>query len=79
MGSILQCEDTYPDFASCRKWYSTFKDSLTRWLEGDHAAMEELGAQTPVKHWLARILRHKLALYEKYNSIGNMIAARQRS
>ncbi len=75
--SILQCEDTYPDFASCQRWYASFKAGLTGWLEGDRDAMKDLGDVTPAKHWLVRMLRHKLELHEKYNQIGNMIVARR--
>jgi hypothetical protein len=71
--TILQCEDTYPDMESCREWYSSFMASLTEWLAGNAEAMPELGAATPVKHWLARILRHKLDLYERHDSFGKLV------
>jgi len=72
---ILQCEDTYPNFISYQKWYSSFMQSLTDWLDGDPQASGELGNMTPIKHWLVRILRHKLQLYEKHDPFGNMIGA----
>ena len=77
--SILQCEDTYPDIASYKRWYTLFMSSLTALLEGNRKALSELGDITPVKHWLVRILRHKLQLYEKYDNfakLGNLIGAR---
>jgi hypothetical protein len=74
--SILQCEDTYPDVVSHQKWYNAFMSSLTYWLSGDSQALCELGDMAPVKHWLARIVRHKLRLYEKHDPFGNMIGAR---
>ncbi len=67
--SILQCEDTYPDIVSYKKWYSSFMFSLTGWLARNQDAMRELGDITPVKHWLVRILRHRLQLYEKHNTL----------
>ena len=74
--SILQCEDTYPDIASYKRLYSLFMSSLTAWLEGNREALSELGDITPVKHWLVRVLRHKLQLYEKYNNFGKLIGVR---
>ena len=74
--SILQCEDTYPNTASYQKWYASFMSSLTAWLEGDREAVAELGDVTPVKHWLARIFRHKLRLYEKHTRFGQLIGAK---
>lgn len=73
---ILQCEDTYPDFAFCKRWYSSFMSSLTAWLEGNHEVLSELGDITPVKHWLVRILRHKLQLHEKHGNLGKLIGSR---
>lgn len=67
--SILQCKDTYPNIASHQKWYASFMSSLTEWLEGNPKALSELGNITPIEHWLVRILRHKLQLYEKYNPL----------
>ena len=67
--SILQCEDTYPDIVSYKKWYSSFMFSLTGWLARNQDAMRDLGDITPVKHWLVRILRHRLQLYEKHNTL----------
>ena len=64
--SILQCEDTYPDLASCKQWHTSFMSSLAAWLEGDKDAVPELGKVTPVKHWLVRMMRHRLQVYEGY-------------
>lgn len=74
--SLLQCEDTYPDVASCRTWYTAFMSAMTRWLDGDSETLDEFGAMTPVRHWLVRLFRHKLQLYEKYNNFGNLVGAR---
>jgi hypothetical protein len=74
--AILQCEDTYPNIASYQKWYASFVQSLTNWLDCDPEALGELGYITSVKHWLVRILRHKLQLYEKHDPFGNMVGAK---
>ena len=74
--AILQCEDTYPDIASYQKWYTSFTSSLRGWLEGNPQALGDLGHITPVKHWLVRMLQHKLQLYEKYNNFGQLIGAK---
>ena len=68
--SILQCEDTYPDIAFYQKHYLSFMSSLADWLNGDSQAVSELGDMTPAKHWLARMLRHKIELYEKHDDLG---------
>lgn len=73
--SILQCEDTYPDFAAYAAWYTAFMASLSAWLDGDSRAVSELGEVTPVKHWLVGILLHKLRLYEQHNPFGRLIGA----
>ncbi|TKJ43338.1 hypothetical protein CEE36_04720 [candidate division TA06 bacterium B3_TA06] len=70
---ILQCEDTYPNVDACRKWYAGFMSSLDAWLAGDLQDLPELGEITPVKHWLARILKHKLELYEKHANLGKLV------
>ena len=74
--SILQCEDTCPDFSSCQRWYSSFMSSLSRWLDGDSLAVPELGDVTPVGHWLVRMLRHKLQLYERWERFGGLVGAK---
>lgn len=73
--AVLQCEDTYPEVASCRKWYSTFMASLADWLGGNPQAAHGLGEITAVKHWLVRILRHKLRLYESWDNLGKLVGA----
>jgi len=35
-----------------------------------------LGEPTPVKHWLVRLFRHKLHLYEKHDPFGNLVGAK---
>jgi len=57
---ILQCEDTYPDFQSCSAWFDDFISRVEAWLAGNVGAAPELGEPTPVKLWLASLLRHKL-------------------
>lgn len=74
--TILQCEDTYPDAASHREWYDAFMASLAAWLEGDRAARPELGEPTPPRHWLVRLLRHKLRLFEQHDPFGNLVGAK---
>lgn len=74
---ILQCEDTYPDINSCNKWYFSFTSSLSSWLEGDCNSLKEFGNITPVKHWLVRILRHKLELLEKYDNLGKLVRSKK--
>jgi hypothetical protein len=59
--SVLDCEDTYPDFASQQRWFEAFLRRLAAWLDGDGASLPELGVVTPTKHWLARMLRLRLA------------------
>ena len=63
---ILQCEDTYPDFASNREHFAGLLECLQRWLNGEEDAVPALGAATPVKHWLAHLLRHKLVFHARY-------------
>ncbi|HUT36314.1 MAG TPA: hypothetical protein VNE39_22690 [Planctomycetota bacterium] len=74
--SLLDCEDTYPDAASHKAWYDSFTASLTAWLDGDGAARPELGEPTPVTHWLVRLLRHKLRLFETHDPFGNLVGAK---
>lgn len=73
---ILQCEDTVPDVESHRAWYESFMASLSSWLDGDASARPEIGEPTPVRHWLVRILRHKLRLYEEHDPFGNLVGVK---
>ncbi len=73
--SVLDCEDTYPDLKSCCEWYAGFMSSVESRLEGDSEALDELGTITPVKHWLVRILRQKLKLYEE-DSFGRLVGTK---
>ena len=75
-GTILQCEDTYPDVSSSASWYSSFMSSLSRWLDGDPRAVAGLVGVTPVAHWLVGMLRYKLQLYERWNRFGSLVGAR---
>ena len=63
--SVLNCENTYPDFVSYDKWYSTFKPSLLAWHQGK-MELPEAGQMTPVKHWLVRMFLYKLHFFEQY-------------
>jgi len=74
--TFLQCEDDYPDVESYKRWYSAFMDSLVDWLRGNRDARPELGDTTPVKHWLVRILKHKLHLYERHCDFGKLIGTK---
>ena len=73
---MLQCEDTYPDFASHAEWYGTFRKALDAWLDGHEDALPALGRMTPVKHWLARLLRHRLVIYEGLREFGPLVGLR---
>jgi len=64
--SILQCEETYPDFEACRKWHAAFVTALDSWLGRDADAVPILGEVTPAKHWLVAMLRYRLRIYEGY-------------
>ena len=64
--SVLQCEDTYPDLAAHRRWYDSFMMALEAWLAGRTEAIPALGEVTPVKHWLVRMLRHRLELMSQW-------------
>jgi hypothetical protein len=77
--SILQCEDTYPDGPSHQSWYRTFMSVLGEWLDGNSQSLSKLGEITPVKHWLVRMLAHKLRLYAKYDPFGNLVGTRSSS
>ena len=68
---ILGCEDTYPDVAELTERYRAFRESLERWLEG-RERRDDLEAVTPAKHWLVRLLLHKLTLYERHCSFGKL-------
>lgn len=83
---ILMYQDTYPRKEWCFRWYKAFRSSLNSWLEGNnssdvqHAQSEVarqivrlLGRPTPVKHWLVRLLRHKLDLYEKHSGFDILV------
>ncbi|MDY7011456.1 MAG: hypothetical protein SVV80_12010, partial [Planctomycetota bacterium] len=73
--SILQCEDTLPDFASHRQWYASFVTTVKNRLTDANHEHALFGAITPVKHWLVRLLGLKLKLYEEYNNFGKLVAA----
>jgi len=70
--SILQCEDTYPNVESYRGWYSSFVNSLVKWLKGTDDGNSDFGESTPVKHWLFRMLRFKLQLLEEWGTFGKL-------
>ena len=78
-GSILQCEDTYPDMRSCAEWFEVFTRKLDQWLEGETEAVPELGCATPVKHWLVRILRHKLLFSAEHEENFGKLAGKRKS
>jgi hypothetical protein len=73
---ILQCADTYPSTQLCHEWYGAFVSSLKGWLAGDSSARADLGGITPAKHWLVRLLHHKLELYERHCNFGSLVGAR---
>ena len=63
---FLQCEDTYPDFTASGRSFDVITSQLQAWLDGGEDAVAALGATTPVKHWLLRILWHKLVFQAQY-------------
>jgi len=75
--SILQCEDTYPNVESYRKWYSSFVNALAKWFKGTDEGNNDFGETTPVKHWLFRMLRFKLQLLEKYGTFGKLTGVQE--
>ncbi len=83
---VLMCEDTYPQKEWSVRWYKAFRRALGSWLEGKnedeveevergvaHQVVKLLGRVTPVKHWLVRLLRHKLDLYEKHSGFDRLV------
>ncbi|MBT3267503.1 hypothetical protein HN371_10140 [Candidatus Poribacteria bacterium] len=72
--AILESGDSYPDFDDAKAWYERLVADLTAWLDGDADAVPALGQVTPAKHWLTRLLRHKLELYVRHCSFGNLVA-----
>jgi len=60
--SLLDCEDTYPDFDVARTWEADCLDRLSRWLKGEIDAVPALGPPTSVKLWLVGLLRYRLEL-----------------
>jgi len=76
-GEVLDCRETYPDFGKCAAWFGDFMGRLDKWLTGGTAAVPELGETTPVKHWLARLLRHKMQFGAEYaENFGKMVGRR---
>lgn len=63
---ILQCEDTYPDFAANHEHFTALLERLQRWLAGEADTIPTLGTTTPVKHWLVHLLRHKLVFLARH-------------
>ncbi|MDP6113685.1 MAG: hypothetical protein QGG53_17640 [Planctomycetota bacterium] len=64
--SILDCEDTYPDFDADYEHFIELLENLQLWLDGDGEALPHLGEMSPVKRWLAHLLRHKLVFHARY-------------
>lgn len=74
---ILQCEDTYPDFAANREHFTGLLKRLQQWLDGQEHALPSFGATTPVKHWLVHLLRHKLEFQARYEeNFGKFVGLR---
>ena len=87
--SVLMCEDTCPQKEHRARWYGAFRWALDSWLEGKgivesdefdpdvvRKVAELLGSTTPTKHWLARLLRHKLDLYEEHSGFDKVVSVR---
>ena len=64
--SILQCEDTYPDFAAYRAHYRRLRADLRAWLDGQVELFPALAPATPLKHWLVHLLWHQLGFSAQY-------------
>lgn len=69
---FLKCEDTYPNQDQAAAWWKSFMAALEGWLQAkptdDSVAgdvKERLGAPTPAKRWLVRLLLRKLSLLEE--------------
>jgi hypothetical protein len=60
--TLLDCQDTYPDFSQAGEWERDLLDRLSAWLAGDGGAIPELGTCTPVKHWIVGLLSYRLQL-----------------
>ncbi len=75
--SILQCEDTYPDFDANREHLAGLLRDLEEWLKGQEDKLPSLGPASPVKHWLLNLLRHKLIFCSKYEkNFAKLVGAR---
>ena len=83
---VLMCQDTYPRKEWPSRWYKAFRRSLSSWLKGNNNCDSQrnqgqmakqivrlLGRPTPIKHWLVRLLRHKLDLYEKHSGFDRVV------
>jgi len=75
--SILQCEDTYPDFNANHEHFVGLVGCLRSWLDGEKGQFPSLGSASPVKRWLVRLLWHKLVFHAKYEeNFGKFIGER---
>ena len=76
-GSILQCEDTYPDIKSFKERYGSIMLSLEECLKKTDDRSSDSSETILVKHWLFRILRFRLQLLEQYGTIGKLTGVQE--
>ena len=70
--SFLQCEESWPDPKVANTWWRAFLDALRAWWQEQSVTgevgtdvVQRLGASTPVKQWLVRLLVRRLEMLEK--------------
>jgi hypothetical protein len=75
--SILQCEDTYPDFDANREHFEGLVERLRSWLDGQEGPLPSLKAASPVTRWLVHLLWHKLVFHANYEeNFGKLVGQR---
>lgn len=76
--SILQCEDTYPDFTANHDHYLSLVECLRFWLDGEKEKLPSIEFASPIKRWLVHLLWHKLIFHAKYEeNFGRFVGERQ--
>lgn len=75
--SILQCEDTYPDFEANQRHFRSLLGRLRGWLDGARESFASFGEPSPVKRWLVHLLWHKLVFHSRYEeNFGKLVGER---
>lgn len=76
--SILQCEDTYPDFDANHRHFTDFLKRLRDWLDGQEETLPALGERSSVQRWLVHLLWHKLVFHSRYeHNFAKLVGERQ--